>query len=68
MIFTRKKKILKKVDSEGITLIYEPKSNTFGAYNNNGIIRTFFKPDPAKHPYGTNMEYWEAQEPKGGGL
>jgi hypothetical protein len=33
-----------KVDSEGVTRIYDPKSGAFAAYNRNGTTKTFFKP------------------------
>lgn len=32
-----------KVDSEGITRIYDPKSGAFAAYNRDGTTKTFFK-------------------------
>jgi hypothetical protein len=34
-----------KVDSEGVTRIYDPKSGAFGAYNRDGTTKTFFKPN-----------------------
>jgi pyocin large subunit-like protein len=34
-----------KVDSEGVTRIYDPKSGAFGAFNRNGTTKTFFKPN-----------------------
>ena len=34
-----------KIDSEGVTRIYDPKSGAFGAYNRNGTTKTFFKPN-----------------------
>jgi pyocin large subunit-like protein len=33
-----------KVDSHGVMRVYDPKTNTFGAYNSDGSVRTFFKP------------------------
>jgi hypothetical protein len=33
-----------KIDSSGTIRIYDPASNSFGAYNENGTTRTFFKP------------------------
>jgi hypothetical protein len=42
-----------KVDAEGIIRVYDPKTNTFGAYNPNGTTRTFFKP--------TSPTYWDRQ-------
>jgi hypothetical protein len=46
---------------DGSIRIYDPQSNTFGAYNANGTTRTFYKPDPAQHGYATNWDYWLAQ-------
>jgi pyocin large subunit-like protein len=34
-----------KIDKDGIIRIYDPTTNTFGAYNPNGTTRTFFKPE-----------------------
>jgi len=34
-----------KVDAEGVTRIYDPKSGAFAAYNRNGTTKTFFKPN-----------------------
>lgn len=33
-----------KIDPNGTIRVYDPVSNTFGAYNANGTTRTFFKP------------------------
>jgi pyocin large subunit-like protein len=54
-----KERYLQKVDQSGIIRIYDPKSNTFGAYNANGTTRTFFKP--------TNPSYWDRQSGDSGG-
>ena len=45
--------LLIKVDSEGVTRIYDPKSGAFAAYNRNGTTRTFFKPN--------SRDYFERQ-------
>jgi hypothetical protein len=56
-----------KIDSSGIIRVYDPATNTFGAYNANGTTRTFFKPQPRSatnprgHTYATNMDFWNAQ-------
>jgi hypothetical protein len=34
------------IDKNGVTRIYEPKTNTFGAYNPDGTTRTFYKSPP----------------------
>lgn len=50
-----------KVDSAGVIRVYDPKTNTFGSFNPDGTIKTFYKPDPALHKYPTNLDYWNAQ-------
>jgi hypothetical protein len=42
-----------KIDEEGVIRIYDPETNTFGAFNPNGTTRTFFKP--------TSPTYWSRQ-------
>jgi RHS repeat-associated protein len=42
-----------KVDADGVTRVFDPASNTFGAYNSDGSTRTFFKP--------SSSTYWERQ-------
>lgn len=46
---------------DGSIRIYDPESNTFGAYNADGTARTFYKPDPSQHGYATNWDYWVSQ-------
>ncbi len=53
-----------KVADDGTIRIYEPSTNTFASYNPDGTTKTFFKPDPSKHGYRTNMDYWKAQPPQ----
>ena len=50
-----------KVDSNGTLRKYDPTTNTFASYNADGTTRTFYKPNPAKHGYPTNLDYWNAQ-------
>jgi hypothetical protein len=50
-----------KVDAKGVIRVYDPKTNTFGSFNPDGTIKTFYKPDPNLHPYPTNLDYWNAQ-------
>jgi len=33
-----------KVDKNGVTRVYDPKTNTFGSYNADGSTKTFYKP------------------------
>jgi hypothetical protein len=60
--FLQKPGTLTKVDPKtGVIRVYEPSTNTFGAYNSSGTTRTFYQPDPAVHGYPTNLDYWKAQ-------
>lgn len=43
-----------KIDARGVVRVYEPGSNTFGAYNPNGTTRTFFTPK-------RGADYWAEQ-------
>ncbi|MCP5468729.1 MAG: hypothetical protein H7A32_05625 [Deltaproteobacteria bacterium] len=62
-----KKGYLRKVDERGVTRLFDPKTNTFGSYNANGTIRTFYKPQPysLKNPNGYKSKdafhYWLSQ-------
>ena len=42
-----------KTDNDGTIRVYDPKTNTFGAYNPDGTTKTFFKP--------TSPNYWDNQ-------
>jgi RHS repeat-associated protein len=42
-----------KIDKDGIIRVYDPQTNTFGAYNADGTTRTLFKP--------TSPTYWDRQ-------
>jgi len=50
-----------KIDGKGVIRVYDPETNTFGAFNPDGTTRTFFKPSPLHHKYPTNLDYWHAQ-------
>jgi RHS repeat-associated protein len=43
-----------KVDADGVVRVYDPATNTFGAYNPNGTTRTFYKPR-------RGIDYWNDQ-------
>jgi pyocin large subunit-like protein len=43
-----------KIGPDGTIRVYEPKSNTFGAYNPDGTTKTYFKPK-------NGIEYWNSQ-------
>ena len=44
---------VRKFKGDGDTVRYNPQSNTFGAKTNQGVIKTFFKPDE-----GTGIDYF----------
>jgi len=53
--------VLTRVRANGDVVRYDPVSNTLGVMDKSGAPRTMFKPDPAKHGYPTNREYFDAQ-------
>jgi pyocin large subunit-like protein len=52
---------LTKVRPNGDRLFYNQSTNTFGVQRSDGALRTMFKPDPAKHGFPTNLDYFNAQ-------
>ena len=48
--------------TNGDVVRYHRRSNSFGVMNSSGAPKSFFKPDPAKHGYPTNMDYFRAQQ------
>ena len=50
-----------KVRPNGDTVIYDPVSDKFAVQAANGAPRTMFRPDPAKHGYASNLDYFDAQ-------
>jgi hypothetical protein len=52
---------LVKTRPNGDKVFYNPVSNTFGIQSAGGAPRTMFKPDPAKHGYSSNLDYFNAQ-------
>ncbi len=51
--FKGRSSYLQKVEG-GVTRVYDPATNTFGAYNSDGTARTFFKPTGG-------LQYWNTQ-------
>jgi hypothetical protein len=52
---------LRRIDSYGVTRIYDPNTNTFGVYNSDGTTRTFFKPtDP--YYFDNQSNQWDTQD------
>jgi hypothetical protein len=45
----------------GDVVLYNSMTNTFAVKTADGVPRTMFRPDPAKHGYPTNMDYFNAQ-------
>jgi len=52
---------LTTVRPNGDVVVYHPATNTFGIKNAAGEPKTMFKPDPTKHGYPSNMDYFNAQ-------
>ncbi|RUO76542.1 hypothetical protein CWI84_11675 [Idiomarina tyrosinivorans] len=48
------------VDSNGVTKVYDPATNTFASYNPDGTTKTIYKPAPGD-------SYWENQKLQNGG-
>jgi hypothetical protein len=52
-----------KIDpTDGTIRVYDPDTNTFGSYNADGTTKTFYKPDPERHGYDSNWQYWDDQQ------
>jgi hypothetical protein len=48
-----------KIDpANGTIRVYDPDTNTLGSYNADGTTRTFYRPDPQRHGYQSNWDYW----------
>jgi filamentous hemagglutinin len=52
---------LTKIRPNGEKVVYDPATNTFAASLPTGEPKTMFKPDPTKHGYSTNLDYFNAQ-------
>jgi hypothetical protein len=53
--------VLEKTRSNGDVVRYNPTTEQFGIVTNNGAIRTYYKPDPAVHGKGSNLDYFNGQ-------
>lgn len=53
---------LTKIRPNGDVIFYHPASNTFAITNKLGVPRTMYKPNIKRHPYSTNVEYFNAQK------
>ena len=47
--------------SDGDIVRYNEKTDEFGILSKDGVIRTYYKPDPVRHGYPTNKAYFYAQ-------
>lgn len=50
-----------KTAPNGDVLLYNPATNTFGVRTADGLPRTMFRPEPSRHGYATNTEFWNAK-------
>jgi filamentous hemagglutinin len=50
-----------KVRPNGDVVIYDPQSGIMGIKNSDGTPKTMYRPDPNKHPYSNNIDYFNAQ-------
>ncbi|WP_168734251.1 two-partner secretion domain-containing protein [Pseudothauera nasutitermitis] len=53
--------VLEKVRPNGDVVRYNPATDEFGVISSSGNIRTYYKPDPAVHGKGSNLDYFNAQ-------
>ncbi|WP_166682983.1 polymorphic toxin-type HINT domain-containing protein [Streptomyces aquilus] len=53
--------IQEKVRSNGDFVRFNANTNEFGVMTSAGVMRTYYKPDPAVHGYPTNQDYFNAQ-------
>jgi hypothetical protein len=52
---------LVKYRRNGNEVRFNPVTNEFAVGTPNGVLRTYYKPDPVAHGYPTNMDYYNAQ-------
>jgi pyocin large subunit-like protein len=50
---SQRERLPTKIDADGVIRVYDPATNTFGAFNPDGTTRTLFKP--------TRTDYWSRQ-------
>lgn len=53
--------VLEKARPNGDIVRYNPSTDEFGVVSSGGSIRTYYKPDPAVHGKGSNLDYFNAQ-------
>lgn len=47
--------------SDGAYIVFNKSTNEFGIISKDGIIQTYYIPNPAKHGYKTNYDYYLSQ-------
>ncbi|MFG2091912.1 MULTISPECIES: polymorphic toxin-type HINT domain-containing protein [unclassified Spirillospora] len=52
---------LVRIRGNGDRVFFNPRSNDFAVRTKDGIIRTYFRPNPAQHGFRNNLEYFRAQ-------
>ncbi len=52
---------LVRIRGNGDRVFFNPRSNEFAVRTRGGVIRTYFRPNPAQHGYRNNLEYFRAQ-------
>jgi RHS repeat-associated protein len=57
----RQSGVLEKIRPNGDVVRFNPTTDEFGVVSGNGIVRTYYKPDPAVHGHATNLDYFNAQ-------
>ncbi|MFJ9026544.1 hypothetical protein ACIRPU_42365 [Streptomyces sp. NPDC102259] len=50
-----------KTRSNGDMVRFNRVTDEFGIMTNAGEMRTYYKPDPSKHGYASNQDYFDAQ-------
>ena len=51
-----------KIRANGDIILYNPSTNSFAINNADLLPRTMYKPSLSRHPYSTNLEYFNAQK------
>jgi filamentous hemagglutinin len=49
------------VRAGGDIVRYDSSTEEFGILDKDGVIRSYFKPDPARHGEATNLDYWKKE-------
>jgi filamentous hemagglutinin len=53
---------LYKLRANGDKIVYNQQTNFFAVGTQAEVPKTMFKPDPIKHGYPTNLDYFNAQK------